>query len=43
MTKKIVRYRSAVDGRFVKEGYANRFPDKTIKDTMKMSGKGKPR
>jgi len=41
MVKKIVRHRSAVTGRFVKESYAMNHPDTTIKDTMKRNTKKK--
>lgn len=34
--RKITRYRSAVSGRYVKKSYADRYPDRTIKDNMKV-------
>jgi hypothetical protein len=30
--KRYVRHRSAVTGKYVSEGYAKRYPDKTIKE-----------
>ncbi|MDZ4105037.1 MAG: hypothetical protein U1D41_02545 [Nitrosomonas sp.] len=37
MSKKITAHRSAVNGRFVTEKFADKHPDKTVKETIKVS------
>ena len=34
-TKKVIHYRSAVDGQYKTEAFAKKYPDKTVKETDK--------
>jgi hypothetical protein len=35
MAKKVVRYRSAVSGRFVSAAYAKRYPQRTVAERVR--------